>query len=137
MAAFAHPNVNKEGASDVLEPKLCSPRDVIFVLDSSGSISDEDFDRALMFTRRIVGLLDISQTRTRVAMVNYGTKAKVEFSLHHINQEKEVQRFGFYTFSLFYSMLFMTTVEVSSFSCSACHSNNTSSACVCLLTRLC
>ena len=52
-----------------------------------------------MFTRRIVGLLDISQTHTRVAMVNYGTKVKVEFSLHHINQEKEVQRFGFYTFS--------------------------------------
>ena len=41
MAAFAHPNGNKEGVSDVLEPKLCSPRDVIFVLDSSGSISEK------------------------------------------------------------------------------------------------
>ena len=82
MATPGPPTENKEGTSTILEPKLSSPRDVIFVLDSSGSLSDEDFDRALMFTRRIVGLLDISQTHTRVAMVNYGTKVKVEFSLH-------------------------------------------------------
>ena len=92
MAASAPDKENKEGTSTGLEPELCSPRDVIFVLDSSGSISDEDFDRTLMFTKRIVGLLDISQTHTRVAMVNYGTKAKVEFSLHHFNQEEEVRR---------------------------------------------
>ena len=89
MAAFA-PSQSKDETYDVSEPMLRRPRDIIFVLDSSGSISEEDFDRALKFTRRIVGLLDISQTKTRVAMVNYGTKAKVEFSLHHFSQEQEV-----------------------------------------------
>ncbi len=71
-------------------PQLKRPRDVIFVLDSSGSISDQDFNAALKFTRRIVGLLDISQTHTRVALVNYGTTAKVEFSLHLHSTEDDV-----------------------------------------------
>lgn len=73
------------------EPQLRRPRDLIFVLDSSGSIPEEDLDRALTFTRRIVGLLDVSQTGTRVAMVNFGSNAKVEFSLHHHSTEEQVR----------------------------------------------
>ena len=83
-------NPEAKDASTTPEIKLRRPRDIIFILDSSGSISDEDFGRALMFTTRIVSLLDISQTQTKVALVNYGTKAKVEFSLHHHSKEDEV-----------------------------------------------
>ena len=61
---------------------MCHVRlDVIFVLDSSGSIGAGDFESVRMFTKDVVEQLDIGSDKTRVGLITFSTSATVQFSL--------------------------------------------------------
>jgi len=63
--------------------------DIAFVIDSSGSINEEDktnWDRVKNFAKRVVGQLDIGEHRVRVGMVEFGNEGVVQFYLNeHYN----------------------------------------------------
>ncbi len=77
------------------------PRDIIFVLDSSGSLSGYDFEKALTFTRKFVGLFD--QHQAKFAVVNFSSTAKVEFNLNTYQNIEQVSLTDRITISLFCS----------------------------------
>ena len=53
-------------------PTDCSA-DVIFVVDESGSVTEENFERMKSFLSQLVGRLDIDSGNTRVGLVTYST----------------------------------------------------------------
>ena len=56
--------------------------DLVFVVDSSSSLSQDDFDRALYFVDRVANGFKVSPTDTQVAMITYSTAVRVEFKLN-------------------------------------------------------
>ncbi|XP_065067352.1 uncharacterized protein LOC135692930 [Rhopilema esculentum] len=75
--------------------------DLLFVLDRSGSIGQNNFKYALDFIASLVKHFSISPSTTRVALISYATTVKVEFNFkEHLNKEcllkalKDVQYTG-------------------------------------------
>ena len=64
--------------------------DVIFVVDSSGSIDKADFELAKDFVKDVVSLLDISPSTIRVGYVNFASSTVVEFDLTTYNNKNDV-----------------------------------------------
>jgi len=66
-----------------------SRADIVFVVDSSGSINEHDrrnWQRVKNFAKSIVGKLDIGEDRVRVGMVEFGNEAWIQFHLNeHYN----------------------------------------------------
>ena len=56
--------------------------DLVFVVDSSSSMSTDDFNRALYFVDRVVRGFTISPSYTKVGMVSFSSVARVEFYLN-------------------------------------------------------
>lgn len=57
------------------------PVDVIFVMDSSGSIWSEDFTRQLQFVNDVVDMFDMSPGKTQVGAMSFSNWAYVDFHL--------------------------------------------------------
>ena len=53
--------------------------DIIFVLDGSTSVSAENYLKAKNFIKQVIEPLSVSETSTRVAMLQYATFNNVEF----------------------------------------------------------
>lgn len=56
--------------------------DIIFVVDSSGSIREARFQTVLEYVANITRQLEVSENRARVGLVTYGDYAQVEFNLN-------------------------------------------------------
>ena len=56
--------------------------DLIFVLDSSGSVGPANFQIMLTFVTNVVSNLNIGSDQVRVGVIQYSTKASVRFSLN-------------------------------------------------------
>ena len=74
----------------IVDDASCRARaDVVFVVDSSGSINEHDkgnWDRVKNFAKSIVRKLDIGRDRIRVGMVEFGNEGSVHFYLNqHYN----------------------------------------------------
>ncbi|XP_036355432.1 uncharacterized protein LOC115230178 isoform X2 [Octopus sinensis] len=55
--------------------------DLVFVIDSSGSVSEHNFNKTKIFLENIVRNLDIGPDKTRVAVIRFSTNPHVSFSL--------------------------------------------------------
>ncbi|XP_005090541.2 collagen alpha-1(XX) chain [Aplysia californica] len=53
--------------------------DLLFILDSSASMSEKDFKKELDFAARIAGNLDIGESGTRVSLMQFSTSARSQF----------------------------------------------------------
>lgn len=51
---------------------------MVFVLDSSGSIGDNNFETTMLFVKNTVRGLDIEQDKTRVGFVQFSTAVNRE-----------------------------------------------------------
>jgi len=58
------------------------PTDVIFVLDDSGSIHEENFNLSKTFLSRLVARLNIGSGRTRVGVVKYSARVNAHICLN-------------------------------------------------------
>ena len=56
---------------------MCDDVDIVFILDSSGSLSDNEFDDIKNFVKDIILSLTIAQDKARVGVVIYGKDAQV------------------------------------------------------------
>ena len=69
--------------------------DIVFVIDSSGSINDRDpgnWDRMKSFTKNIVNRLQVGPFDAQIGIVKYSTKAYIEFPLDSYLTNNEVNR---------------------------------------------
>ena len=89
---FSNRNVNSgiEWRCGIGRSTTCHSRaDIVFVVDSSGSINEQDpsnWDRVKNFAKSIVAKLDVGEDRVRVGMVEFGNRGWVQFYLNsHYN----------------------------------------------------
>lgn len=61
----------------------CIQGDVIFVVDSSGSIGVENWKLVLTFVNEAVKRMDVGPQATRIGLVTYGNRAHVIFNLNN------------------------------------------------------
>lgn len=57
------------------------PADVFFVLDSSGSIQDEEFKKELRFTEDVVSMFQIGEDKVRVGVLSFSKTVTPQFGL--------------------------------------------------------
>ena len=73
--------------------------DIVFVIDSSGSIRDmnpadqsfDNFNLMLAFLNNVVDLLNIGQNGVHVGMVSFSMQAKHEFFLGDYNNAEDIK----------------------------------------------
>uniref|UniRef100_A0AAN0N8N9 Collagen alpha-4 like protein n=1 Tax=Dugesia japonica TaxID=6161 RepID=A0AAN0N8N9_DUGJA len=75
--------------------------DLVVVLDSSASISNEDYDSAKRFIAKIFGKLELGPNKGRVAMISFSNDPRLDFSFEDYYDNKKLdlklrnlERFG-------------------------------------------
>ena len=58
------------------------PRDVVFVMDESGSVTAANFETMKSFVSQLIGRLDVDNGNTRVAIVAYSSNIKTSIKLN-------------------------------------------------------
>ncbi|KAI8518763.1 hypothetical protein Bbelb_047800 [Branchiostoma belcheri] len=66
--------------------------DIMFVLDGSGSIIPQDFDRAKTFISQVVDAFDIAEDFTRVGVIQFGSQFREEFPLNNFTDKTSLQQ---------------------------------------------
>lgn len=64
--------------------------DIILVVDSSGSIGTENFDKVRNFLKDLVNSLDIDPSLTRVGLMLFNDKATWQFKLNRYGDKFEM-----------------------------------------------
>ena len=55
--------------------------DLVFILDSSGSVGDWNFDKVKNFVRNVIDFFNIGPDGTHVGIVTYSSSSELEFNL--------------------------------------------------------
>ncbi|NXB45163.1 MATN2 protein, partial [Leucopsar rothschildi] len=66
--------------------------DLVFIIDSSRSVRHYDFEKVKEFILTILQFLDISPDATHVALIQYGSTVKQEFSLKTFRRKQDIER---------------------------------------------
>lgn len=70
--------------------KECTRKvDLGFLLDSSGSVERENFEKMKSFVKRLTNHFKISPNFTRVAMITYDTRVRVRFLFSELYESQE------------------------------------------------
>ena len=64
--------------------------DVVFVVDTSGSIGRPNFERIKEFIKDVVLTFDVDYRYTRVGLIEFSTTPKIEFKLFEKNNITEL-----------------------------------------------
>ena len=72
-------------------PTTDCPIDIVFVLDSSGSILSRNYDLMKSFLSRLVGKLDIDSAKTRVGLVTFASTVGTVINLNAHSSVASIQ----------------------------------------------
>ncbi len=70
--------------------KCSSLMDLTFLLDSSGSINYNDFEKSLIFTENVVDGLKIGENETRVGIINFSSDVRTVAYLNSFYEKSEL-----------------------------------------------
>jgi len=70
--------------------KCSTEMDLTFLLDSSGSISNDDFKKSLLFTTNVVEGLKIGENETRVGIINFSSAVEIVAYLNSFYEKSEL-----------------------------------------------
>uniref|UniRef100_A0A8C4SWP9 VWFA domain-containing protein n=1 Tax=Erpetoichthys calabaricus TaxID=27687 RepID=A0A8C4SWP9_ERPCA len=78
---------------------LCAEADIMFLLDGSGSIESEDFQKMLNFVERLMKKISVKNGHTRFGAVQYSDVQREEFQLSkdvngHVTSLKNMHQLG-------------------------------------------
>ena len=78
---------------DHCETGICQPlpADIVFVLDSSASMTQTDFKKQLDFVNQFVDEITIGPEDLQVAMITYASEAQVEFYLDDFHNNTDLK----------------------------------------------
>ncbi len=65
--------------------------DVVFILDSSGSVTKQKFLKILNFIREIASRLDVDSGNARVGMITFSDKVYPRFTLGDYSRSSDVE----------------------------------------------
>lgn len=76
----------------VYRPSECTSKsDILFIVDSSGSVGDEDFRKELDFVYRTIDSLDIDSGLYNVGLISFSDQARIEFYLNSYLSKEELE----------------------------------------------
>ncbi|GAB1610762.1 hypothetical protein Ahia01_001362700 [Argonauta hians] len=76
----------------VYKPSDCTSRaDILFIIDSSGSVGEENFGKVIDFVYSTVDTLDIESGLYNVALITFSDTARTEFYLNSFNTKQEIE----------------------------------------------
>lgn len=55
------------------------PMDLVFVVDGSGSVGLDNFNKQILFMKQVTSLMTISPSDTRVSLIQYSSASQLEF----------------------------------------------------------
>ncbi|KAM6375888.1 collagen alpha-6(VI) chain-like [Alca torda] len=85
-------DIKNEVVREICTTEACKEMkaDVMFLLDSSGSIGDENFRKMKNFTRELVNRIDVGADRTQIGVVQFSDKPKEEFKLNTYSTKRDI-----------------------------------------------
>ncbi|XP_069136404.1 cartilage matrix protein-like isoform X2 [Argopecten irradians] len=91
--SFGLPRVKRQEDSAFRRPRVCGKiADLAFVIDSSRSIGEPEFNKELNFVRQVLQEFELGPDKTRVAIVSFSNVVKTEFSFNKYINEDEILR---------------------------------------------
>lgn len=66
--------------------------DVVFILDSSGSVGQDNFYRVLNFTYSTIDSLDIDSGQFRVGVVTFSDTSRLDFNLDEFDNKRDMEQ---------------------------------------------
>jgi hypothetical protein len=64
--------------------------DLTFIVDSSNSVGEANFQRSLKFVSKIIRNLEFASGKARVALITFNDRAKTIFSLQVVREQGPV-----------------------------------------------
>ncbi len=64
--------------------------DIVFVVDSSGSIRQNRYEQVLQYIMNVTSRLEIGSDRVRVGLITYGDTAQIRFHLNSYSSREDV-----------------------------------------------
>lgn len=65
--------------------------DILFLIDSSGSINDNDYEKMKEFMNSIVKQSEIGPDRVQIGLIQFSSETKEEFPLNKYKKKNEIQ----------------------------------------------
>lgn len=73
-------------------PSECTAKsDIVFIVDSSGSVGDEDFRKVMDFVYRTIDSLDIKSGLYNIGLITFSDQARIEFYLNSFTTKEEIE----------------------------------------------
>ncbi|XP_045156316.2 matrilin-2-like [Mercenaria mercenaria] len=96
--SLAHPELQGQSKGESVYLRKCTDTvecqatnaDIVFIVDSSGSIGTENFQKMKVFLQNLVNGLDIDQDLARVGLLVFNDKMRWEFKIGDLNNKLDV-----------------------------------------------
>ncbi|XP_035825945.1 matrilin-4-like, partial [Aplysia californica] len=69
-----------------------APLDLLFVVDASGSLGEDNFNKELAFVEKIINSFDVNPQGAKVAMLTFSTRVQKQFCFNEHATKDEVNQ---------------------------------------------
>uniref|UniRef100_UPI0009B39205 collagen alpha-6(VI) chain-like n=1 Tax=Monopterus albus TaxID=43700 RepID=UPI0009B39205 len=85
-------SINSTIITDICSPDACTdvPHDLIFLTDSSETISDEDYQKMKDFMKSFISRSMVGQDDVHIGVMQFSSKTKLEFHLNNYHSKQEM-----------------------------------------------
>ncbi|XP_073486432.1 collagen alpha-4(VI) chain-like isoform X2 [Aquarana catesbeiana] len=85
--------IKHELTRDLCTPEACKDMraDILFLIDSSGSINNNDYEKMKEFMNSIVKQSEIGPDRVQIGLIQFSSETKEEFPLNKYKKKNEIQ----------------------------------------------